>query len=263
MAKNVLVTGASSGIGAATAIAFAKEGYNVGVNYCHREEGAKKTVEECKKYGVDVQLYQADVSDSRACESMLTAFIEHFGKIDVLVNNAGGALKMPSGGFDEIPIEYWNSQISLNLSAAAYCSRLAVRDMKQKNTPGRIINISSVLSFNSWSRRKTLPYSAAKAGINAFTRTLANEVAKYGICVNAVAPGFILTGLSSRYTEEYKRLYARKIPVGFLGEVQHITPLILFLADVEKTRFITGQVICCDGGESGDAACEWLLDEPI
>ena len=102
--KAILVTGSSHGIGAATVIAFAKEGYDVGVNYNKTPDGAESVAKECRRYGVDAQIYQCDVSRRDQCERMLNAFIEHFGRIDVLVNNAGGALQMPKGGFVDMPM---------------------------------------------------------------------------------------------------------------------------------------------------------------
>lgn len=261
--RNVLVTGSSHGIGQATAIAFAKEGYAVGINYFHDFEGAVQTEERCKEAGAETKIFYADVSNRDDCKKMLEDFIETFGNIDVLVNNAGGALKMPAGGFDEMPLDYWDSQIGLNLCAAAYCSHYAVKDMKQKKVQGRIINISSGLSIVGWCRRKTLPYCAAKAGVNGLTRTLGTEVAKYGINVNSVAPGFIQTKATTRYSERDLEAYIRKIPAARLGTVDDVTPMILFLADVEKSKFIVGQTFFVDGGESIDNALEHMVDEPI
>lgn len=258
--KNVLITGASHGIGAAAALAFAKEGCNVGVNFNKDRAGAEETAEKARSLGVKAETYQADVGVCSSCESMMELFIKDFGSIDVLVNNAGGALKMPDGGFEDMPMDYWDSQIRLNLSAAAYCSRIAVRDMIARKTPGRIINISSVHSLVTYVKRKALPYCAAKAGLNMLTKSLGAEVAKYGINVNCIAPGFIMTKLSSRYTEAQMTAFKRKIPAGRLGSVDDITPMILFLADVERTRFILGQTFVVDGGQSIDGVIDAMLD---
>jgi len=253
--RSALVTGSARGIGAAIALAFAKEGYsNIGINYAFDEESALETVEKIRQAGANVKLYKADVTKKEECEYLVNSFIADFGKIDVLVNNAGGALKIPDGYFDDMPLEYWDSQIALNLNAAAYCSHFAVKDMKQKGTRGRIINISSQLSYCTWVRRKLLPYSAAKSGINMFTTALANETAPFGIVVNAIAPGFILTRISSRYTEEQKDQYRRQIPAGFLGDPTDIANLAVFLADLEKPRYIIGQTILVDGGQLDDGS---------
>lgn len=254
--KNVLITGASHGIGAAAALAFGREGYNVGLNYFHSKEGAEDTAKRIRETGVEAEIFYADVSSHDMCRDMLARFIERFGKIDVLVNNAGGALKMPEGGFEQMPMEYWDSQINLNLNAAAYCSRYAVEDMIQKGTHGKIINISSVHSQVTYVRRKALPYCAAKAGLNMFTKSLGVEVIKHGINVNCIAPGMIFTKLTDRYSQEDLESFSRKIPFGNGGTTDDITPLILFLADDSKSRFIVGQTFVVDGGQSIDGAIE-------
>ena len=261
MTKNIIITGASHGIGAAAAIAFAETGYNVGINYYKDCDGAEATAAKVRETGMKAKVYRANVSHCGECEAMMEKFIVDFGSVDVLINNAGGALNIPEGGFQDMQMSYWDSQINLNLSAAAYCSRIAVRDMIEKNTPGRIINISSVHSIVTYVKRKMLPYCAAKAGLNMFTKSLATEVARDGININCIAPGFIVTKLSHRYTEEQMDAFKRKIPVGRLGSVDDMTPLMLFLADVEKTRFITGQTFVVDGGQSIDGVLDIMLNE--
>ena len=191
---------------------------------------------------------------------MVRSFIDRFGGIDVLINNAGGALQIPRGGFIDMPLEYWNEQIDLNLNAAAYTSRIAVRNMIENGVRGRIINVSSIHSIVTWVKRKLLPYSPGKAGLNMFTKALACEVAKYGIHVNGIAPGFILTKLSSRYSEADMQAFLRKIPLGRLGSVDDITPMMLFLADEEKSGFITGQTFVIDGGQSIDGGIDSMLE---
>ncbi|MBS1371770.1 MAG: SDR family oxidoreductase [Lentisphaeria bacterium] len=257
--KRVLITGASHGIGAATAIAFAREGCGVGINYCRNPEGAEEVAAQVRKLGCEAEIYGADVSDSVQCEAMVHDFIARFGGIDVLINNAGGALRIPEGGFTEMPVEYWNRQIDLNLNAAAYASRIAVRHMVEHGVRGKIINVSSIHSLVTWVKRKLLPYSPAKAGLNMFTKALAVEVAKHGINVNCIAPGFILTKLSARYTQSEMDAFLRKIPLGRLGSVDDVTPMMLFLADDEKSRFITGQTFVIDGGQSVDGAIDAMI----
>ena len=136
MGRNVLISGASHGIGAATAIAFAKDGCNVSINYHNNRAGAEETAAECRKYGVDAQIYCADIGCREQAVGMMRDFIEHFGTVDVLINNAGGALKMPKGEFCDMPLDYWDSQIALNLSGAAYLSHEAIKNMKEHNIPG-------------------------------------------------------------------------------------------------------------------------------
>jgi len=258
--KRVLITGSSHGIGAATAIAFAGHGCKIGINYNRNPEGAEETARKVRELGSEAEIVQADVADSVQAENMVKTFIERFGGIDILINNAGGALKIPRGEFADMPLEYWNYQIDLNLNAAAYASRIAVRHMRDHGIRGRIINVSSVHSFVTWVKRKMLPYSSAKAGLNMFTKALAVEVAKYGVGVNAIAPGFILTKLSARYTEADMAAFLRKIPVGRLGKVEDITPMMLFLADAEKSAFITGQTFVIDGGQSIDGGIDSMLE---
>ena len=254
MARNVLITGSSHGIGAGCAVAFARdEGANIGITCNKNPAGAEAVAAECAKYGVKTKIYAGDVGKHDHCKAMVEDFIATFGKIDVLINNAGGALQIPGGPkgeFKDMPMEYWDSQIALNLNAAAYCSRYAVADMVQKKTEGRIVNISSIHGQVTWVHRRMLPYSAGKGG------ALGVEVAKYGIRVNCVAPGLIFTKLAERYSKEDVASFSRKIPVGRGGTVEEIVPMIQFLADVQKTRFIVGQVICVDGGQSCDGSIE-------
>lgn len=262
MKKAVLVTGSSHGIGAACVEAFAREGYNVGINYYNSREGADEAAEKCRALGADAQIYQADVSKRDQCERMLHAFIDHYGKIDVLVNNAGGALKMPAGGFADMPMDYWEDQIDLNLNSAAFCAHVAAKDMINKSVHGAIINISSIHGQVTWVRRKALPYSAGKAGLNMFTKSIGVELIQHGINVNCIAPGLIYTHVMDRYSEKNVEGFSRKIPFGSGGLASDITPMVLFLADKEKSRFIVGQTIFIDGGQSIDGSIDNMLDEP-
>jgi len=261
MNRNILITGASRGIGAAIALAFAKEGDNVGINYRYDEEGAIVTAKKAREYGVRAEIYQANVGDKDECAKMFDEFFRDFSTIHVLVNNAGGALKIPEGGFDSMPLEYWDEMIALNLNAAAYCSHYAVKNMIENNIKGKIINISSVHSVVTYVRRKAFPYCAAKAGLNMFTKTLGVEVIKHGINVNGIAPGFIKTKATTRYTDDEMKAFLRKIPRGKLGCVDDITPLVLFLADPEKSDFIVGQTFVVDGGQSIDGTIDYMLDK--
>lgn len=260
MKRNILITGSSHGIGAGCAVAFARdEGANIGITCNRNPAGAEAVAATCEKYGVKTKIYAGDVGNHDHCRAMVEDFVKTFGKIDVLVNNAGGALQIPggpTGEFKDMPMEYWDSQIALNLNAAAYCARYAVADMVEKRTEGRIVNISSVHGQVTWVHRRMLPYSAGKGGLNMFTKALGVEVAKYGIRVNCVAPGLIFTKLAERYSKEDIASFSRKIPVGRGGTVEEIVPMIQFLADIEKTRFIVGQVICVDGGQSCDGSIE-------
>lgn len=261
MKKNALITGSSNGIGAATAIALAQKGYNVGITYCKNPDGAKQIQQQCLSYGVEAKIYGADFQVREDCEKLMKDFLADFETIDVLINNAGGALQIPKGEFEDMPLDYWDKQITLNLSSAAYCAQAAVRNMKEHQIPGRIVNISSVHGMVSWVKRKMLPYCAAKGGMEMFTKALAVEVAKYGIRVNCVAPGFIMTKLSDRYKPEDLEAFENRIPVGFLGQTEHIVPAILFMAGEETTRYITGQILRVDGGQTVTGNIESMKED--
>ena len=260
MARNILITGSSHGIGAGCAVAFARdEGANLGICGNKNPAGAEEVARQCEAYGVKTKVYVGNVGDHDWCKATMEDFIATFGKIDVLINNAGGALQIPGGPkgeFKDMPMDYWDSQIALNLNSAAYLSRYAVADMVEKQTEGRIVNISSIHGLVTWVHRRMLPYSAGKGGLNMFTKALGVEVAKYGIRVNAVAPGLIFTKATDRYSEADLVSFAHKIPVGRGGKVEEIVPMIQFLADIEKARFIVGQVFYVDGGQSADGSIE-------
>lgn len=261
--RTVLVTGASRGIGAGCAEAFARNGHHVGINYNSNAEEAERVAETCRGHGVEAEIFRADVSDSGQAAALVEEFVARFGRIDTLVNNAGGGLTMPPGGFTEMPISYWDSQIALNLSAAAYCSRAAAADMRARDVAGSIINISSIHGDVTWVRRKALPYSAAKAGLNMLTKSLGVELAQYGINVNCIAPGLIYTKALDRYSDRDLGGFRRKIPAGDGGRPADIAELAVFLADKEKSRFIVGQTITVDGGQSIDGSIDVMLDDPI
>lgn len=261
MSKNVLITGSSHGIGAAAAIAFAEKGYQVGITYCKNPAGAEQTRDACREHGVEARIYRVDLHKREECELLMKRFLTDFGTIDVLVNNAGGALQIPKGEFENMPLDYWDSQIALNLNAAAYCSQAAVRNMKENGIPGRIVNVSSIHATITWVKRKMLPYSAAKGGLEMFTKALGVEVAKYGIRVNCIAPGLIMTKLAERYKPSDLEGFLNKIPVGFLGKTEHIVPAILFLADEESSRYIVGQVLRVDGGQSVSGIIDCMKEE--
>ncbi|MBD3940186.1 SDR family oxidoreductase [Microbacterium sp. NEAU-LLC] len=259
--KTVLITGASRGIGAGCALAFARDGYHVGVNHRSSADGAESIARQCREFGREAEVFAADVSDSTAARAMVDSFVDRFGRIDVLVNNAGGALRMPAGGFVEMPVDYWDSQIALNLSAAAYCAQAAARSMVAQGIEGAIINISSIHGDVTWVRRKALPYSAAKGGLNMMTKSLAVELIAHGINVNGIAPGLIHTKALDRYSERDLNGFNRKIPFGGGGTPADIAELAVFLADKSKSRFIVGQTITVDGGQSIDGSIDSMLDD--
>jgi len=235
--KVALVTGASRGIGKACALELAKAGYDVVVNYVGNEEAANEAVAELKAVGVDAYAARFDVTDKDAVEAGVAAVIEKFGRIDVLVNNAGIT---KDGLFIRMNAENWEAVINTNLNSAYYVSNPVVKIM-MKQRSGVIVNMASISGV--FGNAGQANYSAAKAGLIGLTKSLAKELGSRGIRVNAVAPGFIKTDMTKDLNlagiEEH-------IPLKRLGEVADIAKTVKFLA--VDADYITGQVLQVDGG---------------
>jgi 3-oxoacyl-[acyl-carrier protein] reductase len=230
----VLVTGASSGIGRETAILLAKTGHVV--------YGAARRLEklqELSKYGVIPLVL--DVTKEYSCQNALQQILNQQGTLDILINNAGitrDGLLMRMKEAD------WDAVLETNLKGVYNCSKAVMRTMmKQKS--GRIVNMASVVG--EMGNAGQANYAAAKAGVIGFTKSLAKEVASRGITVNAVAPGFIATDMTSVLTDEQKAEMARTIPLGRAGQPQDVANAVLFLVS-EEAAYITGQVLNVDGG---------------
>lgn len=235
--KLALITGASRGIGKACAIELAKAGYDIAVNYAGNVDAANKTVEELKALGVQAEAFKFDVSNQEEAQKGVEAVIEKFGRIDVLVNNAGITR---DGLFMRMSAENWNAVINTNLSSAFYVSQPVVKVM-MKQRSGAIVNMSSVVGVSGNAGQAN--YSAAKAGLIGLTKTLAKELGSRGIRVNAIAPGFINTDMTkdldtSKFTDF--------IPLKRLGEPEDIAKAVKFLA--ADADYVTGQVLEVDGG---------------
>ena len=235
--KLALITGASRGIGKACAIELAKAGYDIAVNYAGNVDAANKTVEELKALGVQAEAFKFDVSDKEEAQKGVEAVIEKFGRIDVLVNNAGITR---DGLFMRMSAENWDAVINTNLSSAFYVSQPVVKVM-MKQRSGAIVNMSSVVGVSGNAGQAN--YSAAKAGLIGLTKTLAKELGSRGIRVNAIAPGFINTDMTkdldtSKFTDF--------IPLKRLGEPEDIAKAVKFL--VADADYVTGQVLEVDGG---------------
>lgn len=239
--RTALITGAAKGIGAATARLFAKNGYNVIINYKSSKAAAEKLEKELKSQGYSAITICADVSDSDAVRKMFDEIARLYGGADVLVNNAGIA---QTRLFTDITDEEWSGMINNNLSSVFYCCRAALPFMIRQKY-GRIINISSMWGQIGGSCE--VHYSAAKAGVIGLTKALASEEGPSGITVNCIAPGVIKTDMLSSYTEEDLRALADETPTCTLGAPEDIARTALFLAD-EKASFITGQIIGVNGG---------------
>lgn len=234
-----IITGASRGIGRAIALALAAEGANVVVNYASSSDAAQQVVADITEAGGSAIALQADVSQLEQVDALLSKTLEKFGRVDVLVNNAGITrdtllLRMKP--------EEWQAVINLNLTGVFFCTR-AVSKVMLKQRSGRIINIASVAG--QMGNPGQANYSAAKAGVIGFTKTVAKELASRGITVNAVAPGFIDTDMTSELKSEEILKY---IPLGRYGQPEEVAGMVRFLAADSAAAYITGQVFNVDGG---------------
>lgn len=239
--KIALVTGGSRGIGKAICLALAKEGATVIVNYNGSKERAEEVVNEIVAAGGKAEAVGCNVSDFAACEAMTKEVLEKYGKVDILVNNAGITrdnliMRMSEKDFDDV--------ISTNLKGTFNTIQHLSRSFL-KNRSGKVINISSVSGVMGNAGQAN--YSASKAGIIGLTKSVARELASRGICVNAVAPGFIETEMTSAMPESVLENAKSAIPLGRIGQVDDIANTVVFLAS-DKANYITGQVICVDGG---------------
>lgn len=235
-----IVTGASRGIGRAIAIALAAEGAKVVVNYARSSAAADEVVDQITAAGGDAIALQADVSQADQVDALIKATTDKYGQIDVLVNNAGITrdtllLRMKP--------EDWQAVIDLNLTGVFLCTR-AVSKLMLKKRKGRIINIASVAG--QMGNPGQANYSAAKAGVIGFTKTVAKELAPRGVTVNAVAPGFIATDMTENLSNIEEIL--KFIPLGRYGQPEEVAGLVRFLAADPAAAYITGQVMNVDGG---------------
>lgn len=239
--KNVLVTGATGGIGSAIAEAFAKNGYNVALHTFSKPDKAKKKAEELSaEYGVKTFSVQADVSKENEVGAMFETLEKDFGKIDILVNNAGISLVSM---LCDTTIEDYDRVMDINLKGAFLCTKKAIKTMVH-NKWGRVINVSSVWG-NAGASCEVI-YSASKAGLVGFTKALAKELAPSGITVNAVSPGLIDTEMNSHLSQDDIRELCDEIPVGRMGKPEEVAHAVLFLAS-ENASYITAQNLTVDG----------------
>jgi 3-oxoacyl-[acyl-carrier protein] reductase len=239
--KIAVVTGASRGIGRGIALELAKRGATVVVNYKGSADAANEVVEQIKGAGGNAMALQADVSDEEGANSVIKAAVDAYGKIDILVNNAGVTrdnviMLMGADDFDTV--------INTNLRSTWLVSKAAVRSMMRKRY-GRIINISSISGVMGNAGQSN--YSASKAGIIGLTKSLAREVAARNITVNAVAPGFVLTDLTSGLPEDLTKKLNENIPLGRWGTIEDVAHATAFLAS-DEAAYITGHILVVDGG---------------
>lgn len=239
--KVALVTGASRGLGRAIALKLASLGSKVAVNYVSHEEEAKKAASEIESRGGEALLVKASVADASAVKAMFKEITGKWGRIDILVNNAGitrDNLLM------RMSDEAWDEVLNTNLRGAYLCSKAALRSMTGQSW-GRIVNISSLAGIVGNAGQAN--YSAAKAGLIAFTKSIAREVGSLNITVNAIAPGFIVTDMTDKLPQETKDFILTRIPLKRFGKPEDVAEVVAFLAS-ERASYITAQVIAVDGG---------------
>lgn len=241
MDKCALITGATRGIGKQIAITLAKQGYNIALNYRKENEELENSKKKIEEIGVQILAVKGDVANFEDCENFVKQVIERFGQIDVLVNNAGITkdmllMRMKKEDFEQV--------IDTNLVGTFNVTKNVVPYM-MKARSGRIINISSVVGISGNAGQTN--YSASKAGIIGFTKSLAKEIASRNILVNAVAPGFIETNMTDVLKDDVKQEIAKNIPLKRMGTAQDVANVVKFLAS-DDSSYITGQVINVDGG---------------
>ena len=236
-----IVTGGGRGIGRAVAVRLAGEGANLAISYRSNDDAAEETAEGAREAGVECELFKGDVSSPEDVEALFKGVSEAFGRVDILINNAGITrdnlmMRMKEEEFDEV--------LRTNLKGTYLCTRAALRPMVRARW-GRIVNVSSVVGLVGNAGQAN--YAASKAGIIGFTKSVAREVAQRGITVNSVAPGYVETELTGSLPEEVKDRIRDQVPAGRFGEPEEVAEVVAFLVG-EEAGYITGQTIAVDGG---------------
>ena len=239
--KTALVTGASRGIGRATALELAKAGAKVALNFAGNRAAAEEVAALIEAAGGEALLVQADVGDPAAVDTMIKAVVARFGKIDILVNNAGITRDNLIMRMKE---EEWDAVIHTNLKGIFNCTK-AVTRLMMKQKYGRIVNMTSVVGVMGNAGQSN--YAAAKAGVIGFTKSMAKELASRNITVNAVAPGYISTDMTANLPEQAKSELQSQIPLQRLGDPEDVAAAVLFLVS-PGADYITGQTLHVDGG---------------
>ena len=239
--KVALVTGGSRGIGRAIALKLAENGADVAINYAGNTAAAEEVKTAIEQMGRKALLVQGSVADTDGVQTIVNTVVKELGRLDILINNAGitrDGLLMRMKEAD------WDDVMHTNLKGVYNCSKAVLRTM-MKQRSGRIVNMASVVG--EMGNAGQTNYAATKAGVIGFTKSLAKEVASRGITVNAIAPGFIATDMTSVLTDDQKAEMARTIPLGRAGQPEDVANAVLFLVS-EGAAYITGQVLNVDGG---------------
>ena len=241
--KTALITGSSRGIGREIARLFAKNNYNVVINYNNSEEEAKKLLDELTNDGCSVKIFKADISNVNEANALVNFTIGNFEKIDVLVNNAGTIRRAPLLEYKE---EDWNAVIDINLNAVYHLSQEVAKIMVNQKS-GKIINIASMLSFQGG--KFVPPYTASKHGVAGLTKAFANELAAYNVQINAIAPGYIETANTApiRADENRNKEILSRIPCERWGRVEDLMGTVVFLAS-KASDYVNGHILAVDGG---------------
>jgi len=239
--KRVIVTGATKGLGKAIALSFARAGAWVAVNYSSDDQSAAATESELTDLASKFMVFKADVSSRSDVEKMINRVVKQWEFVDILVNNAGIIRDKLLMFLNE---DDWDRVVDVNLKGTYLCSRAIIRTMISQKF-GRIINITSPSALTGRSGQTN--YAASKGGIISFTKSLAKEMARLGITVNAVCPGVIVTPMTENLDQETTCDITSRIPMGRLGQPEDVAGAVLFLAS-EKAGYITGQVLAVDGG---------------
>ncbi len=242
MKKIALVTGASGDIGRQIAVDLANDGYIVVINYNNSQYGADLALEEIISNGGEAYALKADISDRAQVDEMVEEVLACYGRIDLLVNNAGIAKQ---NMFQDITEDEWDKIFDINVKGTFNCTQAVIKGMIS-NHSGNIINISSIWGISGASCE--VAYSASKAAIIGFTKALAQEVAPSNIRVNCVAPGVIDTKMNANVTQEDMDALCEQTPLGKIGMPEDVSQAVMFLANDDKAGFITGQIISPNGG---------------
>lgn len=245
--KTAIVTGGTRGLGKAISLALAGEGVNIVVNYISRSKTADETLKEIKdKYDVGAVSIKADISTEAGAKALIGLADKEFGGADLLVNNAGIC---PIRMIKDTPLKEWEDTIRINLTGVFLTCKEMVNSLIDRGVGGKIVNIASQAAYNGSSRGKT-PYSASKGGVVSFTTSLAKEVAKYDIRVNAVAPGMMYTELTKSILDIEMDKYNNQIPIGRIAQVEEVATVIIFMVS-DASSYITGATIDVSGGITG------------